>query len=621
MKNKLLFPILALLLGAPLKAALPEPTITEKGPHHRTWGTVREVQTARGIRSQTNSYVELQTGLHRWTDQGWVETDPRIEIFQDGAIVRNLQYQVIFSRNLAEGGSLDVLLPGNDGQQRLRGHLLGLAYREGNQVVFISEVKECAGEIGGPGQNELTFRDAFTDFHIDVKYVVQRGKLSQSIVIQDRLPHPREVGLTDAAHIELMTEWVNFPAPQREQRILEEAKDGQRALTDERIDLGSMRFIAGKAYTVGQQTATSTSVAKSWEELIDEAGNRRTFLLEKIPWRKMEPELQKLPPLQAAVLKNWQQKKKTALLASKPLPLPTRKVAKSQTSKPIQTARVMKPSKGYLVDFELATSTNSHRWKSDTTYYLSGSVLVTTNVFEGGCVLKFSPTNSAMLMVDGPITFETGPYRPIVFTGRDDDSCGQVISPGSTGDPGTNRYAEIALWLMNYGLPVDLKHFRFSYMRTCIGIDNTPTTNFLSHAQMIKCDAGFLIFGNESLFLRNALMSEMGYCFYTIDSLFSAEHLTVNRCPLYCSTESWANPVLRLTNSLLVAVTNIGATNLQGANYYWFTNDPGVFCTLGAGNHYLTANSPYRNAGTTNINADLLKELKFRTTYPPITLS
>src|SRR5262245_10861914 len=174
---------------------------------------------------------------------------------------------------------------------------------------------------------------------------------------------------------------------------------------------------------------------------------------------------------------------------------------------------------------------------------------------------------------------------------------------------------------MNYGLPVDLKHFRFSYMRTCIGIDNTPTTNFLSHAQMIKCDAGFLIFGNESLFLRNALMSEMGYCFYTIDSLFSAEHLTVNRCPLYCSTESWANPVLRLTNSLLVAVTNIGATNLQGASYYWFTNDPGVFCTLGAGNHYLAANSPYRNSGTTNINAQLLADLRSRTTYPPVVLS
>ena len=165
------------LLGA--EAEPSAPTIIERGFHHRTWHRTIEIPGPDGrVRQASSSFVELQTGLHRWTDQGWVEADPRIEIFQGGAVVRNLQYSVIFSQNPADGGSLDILLPHG---QRLRGHLLGLAYRQGNQFVFISEVKPCAGQLGGSEQNELTFADAFTDFRIDLKYTVQRGKLTKPI--------------------------------------------------------------------------------------------------------------------------------------------------------------------------------------------------------------------------------------------------------------------------------------------------------------------------------------------------------------------------------------------------------------------------------------------------------
>ena len=495
--------LLAAFVAPQAKAALPQPMEVERGPHHRTWATVSEIQSPRGVIKRTNSYVELQTGLHRWTDQGWVETDPRIEIFEDGAIVRNLQYQVIFSPNLADGGSLDILLPNVGGQQRLRGHLLGLAYREGDQFVFVSEVKDCAGQLGGAEQNELIFFDAFTDFHIDVKYVAQRGKFSQSIIIHDRLPHPHEVGLTEAAHVELMTEWVNFPPVQKEQRILEAAKDGQRALTDERIDFGAMRFTAGKAFTIGEEAQTSTRMAKSWEEVTDETGHRRTFLLEKIPWRKMEPEMQKLPPLQAAALNNWQKKKKTTLIANKPLPLPARNLAKSKTARAIQVMAKATTEKGYLVDFELITTTNLLRFRSDVTWYLSGPVWVTTNIFEGGCVIKLAPTNSATLGIDGPATFETDPYRPVVFTAKDDDTCGETIT-GSTGAP-SGYYGGAGLYFLTTptGIP---QHLRFSYLRQ--GISYAEWDHTVRHCQFVSCsnavanDFGSMTLENVLLYSR-----------------------------------------------------------------------------------------------------------------------
>jgi hypothetical protein len=74
-----------------------------------------------------------------------------------------------------------------------------------------------------------------------------------------------------------------------------------------------------------------------------------------------------------------------------------------------------------------------------------------------------------------------------------------------------------------------------------------------------------------------------------------------------------------LTNSLLVAVTNLGSFI---GGYNATNSDPtGIFQTVGGGAHYLAANSPYRNAGTTNISPSLLTELKRLTTFPPIFLS
>lgn len=46
-----------------------------------------------------------------------------------------------------------------------------------------------------------------------------------------------------------------------------------------------------------------------------------------------------------------------------------------------------------------------------------------------------------------------------------------------------------------------------------------------------------------------------------------------------------------------------------------------MFQAVGAGRHYLANNSPYRDAGTTNIKASLLSDLRTKTTYPPLLLT
>src|ERR1035438_7204758 len=81
-------------------------------------------------------------------------------------------------------------------------------------------------------------------------------------------------------------------------------------------------------------------------------------------------------------------------------------------------------------------------FRSDTTYYLSGSAnLSGTNLFEGGAVIKY--TNGASLSIGGVVNWQAGPYRPVIFTAKDDNSVGETIS-GSSGAP-SGYYAGTAL--------------------------------------------------------------------------------------------------------------------------------------------------------------------------------
>jgi hypothetical protein len=73
---------------------------------------------------------------------------------------------------------------------------------------------------------------------------------------------------------------------------------------------------------------------------------------------------------------------------------------------------------------------------------------------------------------------------------------------------------------------------------------------------------------------------------------------------------------INLTNSIILGTFGSGST-VSSQNVAM--NPSGtVFQTVDNGNYYLATNSPYHNAGTTNISPRLLAELHGKTTYPPI---
>jgi hypothetical protein len=658
MKRTLLF---SLLLGTLLSTRCPgfgqDLIELDRGPHHRTWGRVQEIQTPRGARYRTNTaIVELQGGLHRWdADQNkYVVSSPRIEPFQDGAVVRGLQYSVIFAPNLATAGALDLQLP--DSQGRLSGHLLGLAYTEGARSVLVAEVTDCAAEISGSEQNILTFRNAFTDYAIDVQYVVTRERFSQNLILRERLKSPLEYGLSENAHLEVLTEWIAAPPITKETRIIEPAQDGQRALTDERIILGTMQFLGGRAFSVGDaETAREIPTWKSWEEIPDQ-GTNRTFLIEKIPWRQVQPELQNLPAPQARVTPGRDGppgQPTTTLLAQNGAPggraipwrtfanLPARR-AKRPALKPIQLASLEVGRSGFnvqgsrfgasrfqlprafVIDFELVQTITNACFRADVTYYVSGPVTVANNVFEGGCIVKYAPTNTAKITLTGPVVCRTSSHRPLILTARDDHTAGESIGTNAL----SGYYAQYALYLNYYsGSNVfDLRHVHIRHADTAVGsyCARAPASEpgvLLWHCQWVNCRVG--IWSYWSTFSLHNLLA------WNLDRLIDGSGCTSATGRLQHVTLHQANYlhpsncVITVTNSLFICVTNIPISTKSwcSANGAIEPNDMGVFQTVGPGSHYLAANSTNRNTGTPNINADLAADLRQRTTYPPLVLS
>jgi hypothetical protein len=584
-----------LFLGTTLYAGFTqEYQITEKGLHHRVWERSVPYRDAQGRqRVQTSQIVELQGGLHRWTEQGWVTTDPKVELFQDNAVVRNLQYGAIFAANLATPGAIDLSLP--DGQ-RLTGHLLGLAYTEAGNSVLIAEVKDCVGVVGGAAQNEVTYLDAFTDFKIAVQYVTQRDRISQNIIVEQQLPSPVAFGLTENAVLEVLTEFIAFPELRKERR------DPIEGINAEHLSFASTEFLTGRAFSLGQEN-NAVSVGKAWEAF----ENNRWFLVEKVPWRSIAAELAKLPP----VAKDWR-KKEGGVMARKDMHLPDRRQARAAI-KPIRMASAPNPPRGYVIDWELVSSVNSNLWQADKTYYISGSVSIKTNIFEGGCVIKYAPTNSAKLTVTGPATFLSTNYAPVVMTARDDHTVGEQI--GSVALSGYSATKAVEFDSNASGTTYDIHDLRISHATTALSFFS-GRVHTVRNLQIVHCLNG--VSGYSASFnIFNGLLHQVDISFNGNGSSTTGkvQHLTFNQS----SNLNSGTMSLFVTNSLLVAVTNI--TSFTGA-YNGTNSDPGsVFQAVGAGSNYLASGSAFRDSGTTNIDPSLLNDLRRKTTYPPQILS
>jgi len=568
--------------------------------------------------------------MHHLKDGAWVESTDEVSIASGGAAATNTAHQTFFAANINTRGSIQLTMP--DGQT-LSSHVICLSYFEPStgSNALIAELQDSVGQIIPP--NQVIYTNALAgDCSADIVYQHTKAGLEQNIVLRSQPPSPAEYGFQGATMLQVWTEFVAAPAPKVLPTNAGSAPDQsgnsqnpEPVSTDQQLDFGAMKIGPGEAFLI-DNTPKATSrvrVLKQWVQV-----NNRTFLVEQIPLDSVASQLQQLPP-SAAVTNNpaGDGTKRGHASATRRLPVPHFAQA---TTNSMQLAKFdANSNKGFLLDYNMTSATN-FTFQGDTTYYVSGSIfLAGTNVFEGGCVIKYA-TNAAIEIwptASTPTAIFLGTaYHPIICTAKDDDTVGDIIS-GSSGIV-TGYYANPAFVFAGLPQVSLLAYVRISYAQQ--GIQLSGAFADISHGQFLSCSNALLLAGatthvRNTLFARNLTNIMCGG-----SVTMSAENGTFSGSSYLAVGPSGSG--LALTNCVLANVTNLTAGQVSlsgGTNGFYIsptfgsviTNSAYPFQSVGGASYYLTNGCSFLNAGTTNINSALLTSLRQKTTWPPIVFS
>jgi YD repeat-containing protein len=640
MKKEYLLPLAALFLSslalqsadlaapprhseAPKTPGAADYNVVERGPHYRVIrGTIVETNffdSQAIIRTNSFTYTELETGMHRKNSKGeFVEASDGIALAPGGAGTTNSAHQVFFAANANSAAALHVTLP--DDRTTLKSHVMWLTYfdRESGSNAIIAEIRDSIGQI--ISANEVLYTNALVgDCVADILYHNTKAGIEQNIILRTQPPDPAEYGISNAT-LQVWSEFLGGPKPRRF------ASASRSGLDDEQLDFGAMKIGPGEAFAIDGGARGRVPVHKQWVEL-----EGRTFLVEQVP---VDPavmtELLELPGSSTGA--GGRRGGGQGAHGSIERRLPKVRFAETTTNTMQVVQLGTKPRPGFLLDYNLTSSTN-FTFQADTTYYASGTVYLTgtNNVFEGGSVIKYAA--GAGIIVE-PLYGTTGAiflgtdYRPTIFTAKDDDSVGDIIS-GSSHTP-SGYYANQALAFISSQSPT-LNHVRIAYASTAIFLNAASLT--MLHGQIVKCQNGLTLVSAGVQF-RNALFANNSTNFSFISAAsVCGENLTIAETGwLAAGPSSPSGCGVNLTNCILSDVTNLtaGVISLSGdTNGFWnsptfgnvITNTSYPFQAVGAASYYLANGCSFLNSGTTNINSALLTSLRQKTTFPPIVFS
>ena len=611
-------PIILTLLAATtaLWAQETKPRVVDRGPDSRTWQWETTVKRPDGkIETETHGYVEVGTGVCRWSGKEWIDASEVIEIFEGGAIGRSAQLQVTFAPTYL--GGIDTLAP--DGN-RVQSRILGLAFYDlaTQKSVMIAEAKDCVGAVLPP--NQVIYRDAFDgNVLADVVYTYKLGSFHQDLVLRAQLPvTPEAYGLSsDSSVLEIWTEMISGREPQKVPQapvgILKVRNAGpvlELPLADVELNFGHNRIIAGRAFNTEAAVANpftgdSLPVAKNWVA----ADLNRKCLVEQVAIGELQNHLAKTLPQAKATTPD----QRASVQPRRVFPSAPQHARVSRPAPAMQMA-ALQQRPGFTIDYELVTTTSNMTFKGDTTFLMMNTLnLVGTTTIEGGTVIKHTngTTSVYLNILSGNVDCKTTPWLPAVLTSFNDNSVGEVI----TGSSGTPTMVNGATRLRHQG-NTTVHDLRFKYAE--YGYVSTSGQQSLTNLQFYQCRYPFYV-SSGRYDIHNVLVSDCQSVFYSISSTadLNVEHGTFNRV---------TNGIINVTNSLL-HLTNCLFTSASSNLYFVgesnvvLSSGEGVYQTVGSGEHYLAENSPYRDAGTTNLSAETRNLLKNSTTHPPILLN
>lgn len=593
------------------------PSVGGRAKDSQRVSLVRDTLGTNGVwKTSHHEYVQLETGLNRRNEAGqWVPVEEEIQSIPAGAQFIGSEHTITFSATPDVSDAVTVV---QENGPTLISHVVGLSYYDesSGESVMLATVRESEGML--QSERELLFPDAFEGLEADIRYLITRSSLEQDIVLRSAPPSPSEFGLNpETTRLEVLTEFIESSDPERLA-----ATDPDPKGLDQDLKFGHFQIVSGKAFLGGRKDQSPHAVRKSWQKLSD-----RQFLIESIPLAGIRETLKTLPSKEGASVAPRSRAKHQTM---RPLPPKTRsyqqaKAVRQEPFKVVKKAYAKRSEPAFVMDYvsQIGTTLSNYVFRADQTYYISGTVtLGGTTVFEGGTVIKYPETSSATarLVISSSTAsaqFQSGQYRPVIFTAKDDDSIGETIS-GSTAYPYYSFYANPALSYNTggSGAALVMNNVSIRYARIGVSVVNNGSagaTPSITHAQFFRCAKGVTA-ASATLAIRNALFySDTGSTTAieaTSSSAVTGEHLTVymdKACSGSSSSFSAKNSIFWVT-TVTSGVTY--TSNSVALPSTW------PFEQVQSGYAYLTA-STYQNLGTTNIDAGLAAALKVRTTVAP----
>ncbi len=596
---------------------VPAPTpyqIVSMGANFNVWQWQTYEPMPNGqVATHNHTYTEYAGGLnYRDPATGqWVPSQELIEPYPQGAIAQRGQARVIYANSLNTSGAIDEETA--DGK-RLVSNVVGLMYEDPatGQSAQIAEVQDSEGQL--VSTNQVLYTNAFNGVNASVRFEYRRDGTEQDIILDGQPPAPEAFGLS-STNVELVvvTEFLNPP----EAAVSNGVANAQGLESDQVVSWGATSLGRGKAFSLGGKDVP-VAVTKQYKAI-----NGRYLLFEKVRYRDIQPALSALPP-QASNAHGLPRMASKVFRLSK---MPTAK----PSQRPIRLALGQMPDQGYVLDYTtLNASFTNLCLQGQLSYFISGNVNLygPNNTFEGGTVVKYAANTSITVVPGSSMAFLSAPYRPVVFTAKDDNSVGETIS-GSSGTP-SGYYANPALNLGSMG-NVTLSECRISYANR--GLSLSGVYGIIYDAQWLKCGTAISDI-NGDVSLGNALFSnnKTNFNVTSAANIISIQNATFDNS-FDLVSGSIADTEFYVTNCAFVDFTNLSGDISAGYNGFYrspMVGLPAVTNTFyplqqaGAANCYLNDDCAFLNAGTSNLISypfNTLSLIEAKTTYPPIIYS
>ena len=451
------------------------PRIIDRGQDFALYRAILlETDEAGHSSRRTNEFTLLENALHYRDSNGqWRESEDLIESAPDGAIARRGPHKAFFTRRLDSEAVFDIQTSSG---RHVRGGLRAIQITDpatGKSQTLATVRENAAAELLPP--NQLLWKDAFEGLSCDVLLIWSHDRFSQDVILREKPKLPEGWDLA-TARLEVLTEFMVEERPTLREQALK-TEDGLELSDHTVIQFDSLSIIMGKAlaleegraFAFGSLDATDQSVPvlKQWRELDD----GRTFLIESLGWKEIEPRLKDLRERAEA---KPARDSNTTLVQTWP-----RHPAPGSRPEPILAATEPYRPDGFLLDFVIIPDQqNPTTFLSGVTYYIktgySSGSLVT---FQPACVIKYK--HNANMMLYGSVSFPPVGQARAVFTSRNDDKFGDKIlgvvgESDSNGDP-TYHTAAQAIWIYYPSQSTTIRNARIRWAKTGIRYDQSQS--------------------------------------------------------------------------------------------------------------------------------------------------